>query len=140
MLPFFLSFLFVSKFIYLSIYLSVYLFSKKYSYNNRIVDVTDLDNELLCNLGVNKAFDLRSDIEFNVRESSNVTFPTNQTLVVSRTPIFKMEDYSPIALATRWGCYAEGPKGFANGLFYFLFVLFLSHSNFDFYFSIYDNS
>ena len=70
------------------------------------------DHGAFQSLGICQGFDLRSDVECETR--GYVTFEEQSDFHVTRTPVFKSEDYSPQALAERWGCYAKGPEGFCD--------------------------
>ena len=76
----------------------------------RVHNITESGKKVFSTLGISRAFDLRSKIEHNTRGSVEENFFPNAT--VCQSPIFEEEDYSPLALAERWGSYAKGPDGF----------------------------
>ncbi|CAL1700431.1 unnamed protein product [Somion occarium] len=59
----------------------------------------------LCELGIKKVFDLRSDTEI---AKWTTPCPHIDGVEIVRTPVFKIEDYSPEMMAKRFELYASG--------------------------------
>ncbi|TPX37491.1 hypothetical protein SmJEL517_g00542 [Synchytrium microbalum] len=74
-------------------------------------EVTETGTKTLLALGVKTIFDLRS-----IPEVQNNGVADLSSLGITRVqcPVFEMEDYSPEALAIRWGQYSKGPDGFSQ--------------------------
>jgi len=56
-------------------------------------------------LGIKRAFDLRSDTEV---QKYNAPLPVIEGVTIERTPVFQKEDYSPEMMAKRYQLYASG--------------------------------
>ncbi|KAL4247084.1 Protein-tyrosine phosphatase-like protein [Abortiporus biennis] len=67
--------------------------------------ITDEGKQKLKDLGIGKVFDLRSDTEIAKWKSQ---IPDLGDIDVVRTPVFKVEDYSPEMMAKRFQLYASG--------------------------------
>jgi protein tyrosine/serine phosphatase len=71
--------------------------------------VSRKDIQELYNLGIRHVLDLRS-----VPELERKGFVNLAPIVRHHTPVYAMEDYSPMALASRFSEYASGPDGFGR--------------------------
>ncbi|KAK3898232.1 protein-tyrosine phosphatase-like protein [Staphylotrichum tortipilum] len=79
----------------------------------RSADLTQLEAEgavALAALGVTKVFDLRSEVEVAKVGSVMEVEGVERVFV----PVFREVDYSPEALAERFGDYSDGPEGFVR--------------------------
>ena len=78
----------------------------------RLHGIEDDGKTTLFSLNISQGFDFRSDVECEQRGYASFSEPGG--FEVRRTPVFKEEDYSPEALAKRWGNYFIGPNGFVE--------------------------
>ncbi|PBL02875.1 hypothetical protein ARMGADRAFT_913359 [Armillaria gallica] len=67
--------------------------------------ITEEGKEQIKKLGITKVYDLRSDTEM---AKYNAPLPEIEGVDVIKTPVFKLEDYSPEVMAKRYQLYARG--------------------------------
>jgi len=73
--------------------------------SGEVSNITDEGKQRLRELGITTIYDLRSDTEI---QKYNTPCPTIDGVDVVRTPVFKLEDYSPEMMAKRFELYASG--------------------------------